>query len=79
MDRRYKLIHHRDRPENSELYDLESDPAELRNVAHERPDELRRLLATLEPSGAMDLVPQMPAEPLDEEALEKLRSLGYAR
>ena len=79
MDRRFKLIHHKLAPENTELYDLESDPGELENVARDRPGEVRRLVAALEESGAMDVVPQPPSEPMSRDAVEKLESLGYTR
>lgn len=63
-----------------ELYDLEADPGETRNIIDERPelaDRLRRLLREKLKedrdlaSGRVDEGPQ------DEETLEQLRSLGY--
>jgi len=46
-DGRWKLIYRPSRPERSELFDLEADPGETRNVADARPQEVERLLADL--------------------------------
>ncbi|MAB79176.1 MAG: hypothetical protein CMJ89_07455 [Planctomycetes bacterium] len=65
-----------------ELYDLESDPGETRDVATEHPevvDELGERLKKLvlrarERAGAFSI---SPAEELSEGQLEVLRGLGY--
>jgi arylsulfatase A-like enzyme len=75
----WKLIYHLHAPGNTELYNLKTDPRELRNVAAQYPDEVARLRAALEESGAMQVRIQEPNSPLDKEAFEKLRSLGYTR
>ena len=77
MDRSWKLIYHRDSPDNTELYNLEADPGETLNVADRYPEQTARLLARLESSGAIEIEVVQPDEPLDPEALERLRSLGY--
>jgi arylsulfatase A-like enzyme len=73
----WKLIYHYNTPENSELYNLASDPQELHNVAAQFRDEVTRLAATLDESGAMAVQIIEPNSPLDQEAIDKLRSLGY--
>ena len=71
-----KLIYHQLQPENSELYDLGSDPGERHDLAAERPDVLREMIAELKSRGALsDLMPGMT--PTDPEHAERLRSLGY--
>ena len=61
-----------------ELYDLERDPGETRNLFAEQPETARRLaerLATLLPGEPEPAKRPDPA--LDEEAMAQLRSLGY--
>ena len=66
-----------------ELYDLDDDPREERNLALERPEEVRRLgLAVATPGqSALDDLGQMDAaDSLDgvpSPVLDQLRSLGY--
>jgi arylsulfatase A-like enzyme len=76
VDWPWKLIHHREHPERSELYDLERDPGELRNLAVEQPVVRARLLAEIERSGMLAIETQEIDAPAPE-FLEKLRSLGY--
>jgi arylsulfatase A-like enzyme len=75
---RFKLI--RDEETHAvELYDLESDPGETRNLADERPELRDRLLGVLEDrlrrarAGAQ--APDL--RHLTEEEIETLRGLGY--
>jgi arylsulfatase A-like enzyme len=75
----WKLIYHFHTPANTELYNLASDPRELHNVAGKYTDEVTRLVAALDESGAMAVQIVEPNTPLDQEALEKLRSLGYVK
>jgi arylsulfatase A-like enzyme len=75
----WKLIYHYHTPANTELYNLTSDPRELHNVASQYADEVARLVAALDESGAMVVKIAEPNSPLDQEAFEKLRSLGYVK
>ncbi len=66
------------------LYDLESDPAEQRNVAGEQPERLERMREHLDlwQKAAQLKASQLAgraAPELSEEELDKLRSLGYIR
>ena len=79
MDQTWKLIYHRDNPENSELYNLVADPKEADNVFAKYPKEADRLLRWLTDSGAMAVKLVEPDAPLDEETIRKLESLGYMR
>ncbi|HEX2464924.1 MAG TPA: sulfatase [Thermoanaerobaculia bacterium] len=75
----YKLVE-RPRPQGGwrpELYDLEADPGETRDLAAERPELTERLrgqldaaFAAVEPPRALELEPR---------ELEALRALGYLR
>jgi arylsulfatase A-like enzyme/Flp pilus assembly protein TadD len=56
-----------------ELYDLQADPGEERNLADGEPAELERLLSALPP---LDEV-LAERETVDPETLERLRGLGY--
>ena len=78
IEERHKLI----RDENSalvELYDLENDPAELRDLQEPRPELVLRLSRTLEraiehaASGKVN--PSI--RPINDAEIERLRSLGY--
>ena len=77
MDRRWKLIYHRDHPENSELYDLLNDPRESTNVITRHPGEKERLLRRLSGSGAMTIDTVEADAPEAEESIRMLESLGY--
>jgi arylsulfatase A-like enzyme len=77
IDRRWKLIYHRDHPENSELYDLASDPRESTNVIARHPEEKERLLRRLSESGAMVIDSVAPDAPEADESIRMLESLGY--
>jgi arylsulfatase A-like enzyme len=71
----WKLIHHRFRPAESELFDLERDPGETDNRFAAEPEAARRLLDRLEIHEGLyaDGIPTPPPPDLEE----KLRSLGY--
>ncbi len=73
----WKLIYHFNSPENTELYNLANDAHEVHNVADQYRDEAARLVANLQESGALEVKIVEPNSPLDQDALEKLRSLGY--
>jgi arylsulfatase A-like enzyme len=61
-----------------ELYDLERDAGEQRNIASDRPADTERLASRLVTWLAKGSAAEIVAEPeLDAEAIEKLRALGY--
>ena len=67
-----KLI---DLPE-PELYDLHADPGELTNLAADRPEDVKRLKATLDGFG-YDVPSSDPAHPVDPSISLQLEALGY--
>jgi arylsulfatase A-like enzyme len=75
IDRNWKLLYKPLRPELSELYDLEADPRELNNLYAIESGQRSRMLTELEKFDAF--VDRPFGEGTDEEALERLRSLGY--
>jgi arylsulfatase A-like enzyme len=76
MDRSWKLIYRSLRPDESELYDLQADPREQRNLFKRENLQAQRLLAALNEFGGFVGKPFGPGR--DDAALERLRSLGYA-
>ena len=56
-----------------ELYDVENDPAQLENLAPEKPPELRAMVVETE----RRRTPLRAPEAVDPETAAKLRSLGY--
>ncbi len=75
----WKIIRH-SRPElREELYHLEVDPGEQRDVAGERPDELRRMRERMEAFRDALPVATGGTVTLTEEEIEELRALGYVR
>lgn len=80
VDGRWKLIEN-DRDDTIELYDLEADPREQRDLASEEPEVAAELRARLDEFQRTSL----PVEgahgrvevPLDRELLEHLESIGY--
>ena len=68
-------------PDAVELYDLSTDPGETRNLAHDRPDQVRRLtdrITALEKAmPATALGP--PLNPPGAETKKLLKSLGYVQ
>lgn len=77
MDRKWKLIHHVNQQGNDELYNLLDDPKERVNQMELHGAEAKRLLEVLQAAGIMNIELSLPEEAMDEEAMEKLRSLGY--
>jgi arylsulfatase A-like enzyme/Flp pilus assembly protein TadD len=58
-----------------ELYDLEADPSESKNLYARRPDDARRLEQMLD--GISRARPAPPGTAIDSETSARLRSLGY--
>jgi arylsulfatase A-like enzyme len=75
IDGDWKLIYKPLRPDRSELYNLTADPRELDNLFATERDQRQRLLTELE--SFHPFVDQPFGEGTDEEALDRLRSLGY--
>ncbi|MFH2000794.1 MAG: hypothetical protein ABIK28_14025, partial [Planctomycetota bacterium] len=75
MTRTWKLIHRRFHEDASELYCLEDDPRETRNVIQEFPDKRDELFRFLEKPGVMidELVPAAG----ESEETKRLREMGY--
>jgi arylsulfatase A-like enzyme len=71
---RWKLIRGEDTPD--ELYDLETDPRELRNRAAEEPEIAKELRALLDEHAARTPA-TTPQAGLSDEQKEALRALGY--
>lgn len=77
QDGRWKLIWHETRPENVELFDFESDPEELRNLAEQHPEQVARLKAFLDERRAMEVQPpEAGAKAPDKGALKELGYIG---
>ncbi len=72
QDRQWKYI----RAPQPELYDLQRDPRELKNLARHQPETMRRMEASLDSLLRTEVSPRAPV-PMDAETIEKLRSLGY--
>lgn len=72
----WKYIHHLKRREESELYNLAEDPAELNNLYAREPDRVRQFLRDLK---ERDFVPDLKGQAgrMSAEDIERLRSLGY--
>ena len=75
MNRSWKLIWRHFQPEASELYRIDTDPREKKNVIHEHPEVRDRLFKYLKQPGIMieELIPR--AE--DDDVTRRLKELGY--
>jgi arylsulfatase A-like enzyme len=73
-DGRWKLVWREEHPENSELFDLASDPLELNNLYRVDHPEGMRLLAQLD---AWEATKVTPPEGGVEASAQALKSLGY--
>jgi arylsulfatase A-like enzyme len=78
VDERFKLIRD-DESRRIELYDLDADPGERRNLAEERPELRDRLLRELDArlERAARAAVAVPERHLAEEEVKALRELGY--
>jgi len=74
-DERYKLFYNM-RTEKLRLYDLREDPGELKDVKDAHPGLVQELLEDLR--SFLLAGRDVPARPMSEEDLERLRELGYA-
>ena len=72
----WKYIHHLLRPDESELYDLASDPGETKNLLREKPDLVRRFGIELR---QRQVLPRRRPTQEDPEARKRLESLGYVQ
>lgn len=77
----FKYIWDSQRPDQPELYDLQADPGETRNVSSHFPTEVRRFQAAVEAhrrrvDETEPATPFLELEP-DEEVTRRLRDLGY--
>lgn len=77
MDQSWKLIYRRRHAEQSELYNIATDPRELKNVFNEYPAEVARLRKFLDSLGCYRDEP-FGVGATDSEAIRRLKSLGYA-
>ena len=69
-------LHVDQRSGTQQLFQLEQDPAELRDASRENPDVVRELRSELDAYLA-NARAALEAEPLDKEELEALQALGY--
>ena len=83
IDGRYKLVSWSGR---IELYDLEADPGETRNIAAEEPERVERMLARIEQIRAenearrrsnLAFDDDQVLESVSESTRERLRAMGY--
>jgi arylsulfatase A-like enzyme len=78
LEGRWKYIHHQRRPAESELYDLERDPGESRNLLVDEPAVAEAMRRSLELRPLLPgAAPARDANAEDEEARRRLRALGY--
>jgi arylsulfatase A-like enzyme len=73
----YRLIDNLSHPDRAELYDVDEDPQEQRNLADERPEVLSELRAEIEQFLAAEKLVDSPQVELDEMRQAQLRALGY--
>ncbi|MCR9095462.1 MAG: sulfatase-like hydrolase/transferase [bacterium] len=75
-----RLIHDVNNPDFDRLYDVKSDPREMRNIAADEPDVLKRLRSAAEDYLALPPAWEggAPEIELDEMSLRQLRALGYS-
>ena len=74
----WKYIHHLNRPEESELYELATDPGELHNRLGEEAELAERMRRELERRPLLPATaPTSEPDAADAEAAERLRALGY--
>ena len=79
-DGRYKIVRYplAQNAKHRELFDLQEDPAETRDVSADLPEQLSRMQALQEGVENVDYR-TIPKPRIDPETIEELRSLGYLR
>jgi arylsulfatase A-like enzyme len=77
MDNTWKLIFHPRFPQKNELYNIEADPLETRNVFQKEPSEAERLLTALNTFNGYVEKPFPGKLSVDSQAWEALKALGY--
>jgi arylsulfatase A-like enzyme len=73
----YRMIDNRAYPGVVELYDVEADPGEQRNLAAERPEVLAELRKEVDRFVAAEKLADSPQVEVDELRRAQLRALGY--
>jgi arylsulfatase A-like enzyme len=75
----HKFIYHRGKPDETELYDLLTDPGEKRNIANPSPDLVSEFMKALELHLTMVETSRQSAQDMDwdGEVIGRLRALGY--
>ena len=73
----FKLIE--DHAGNRELYDLANDPDELHDLAAVQPERVAAMLEAMGPWATYRAANRPAEQALSDEAVERLRSLGYIR
>jgi hypothetical protein len=63
----------------AELYDLESDPHEERNLADDRVELVNRLIRSIETIYSQSKKRKLLKPEIDEDLKEQLRALGYIK
>ena len=72
----WKLVYRPRDPDDSELYDLASDPDEALDRSAEQPERVRELLSTIEDRAPLVLAP-LGQGSADKSTTAALRELGY--
>jgi hypothetical protein len=83
----WKLIHYKQRPPGEpeyQLFDHQSDPLDLKDLASQKPDIVEQLTSKLESWRRWAEAARLPsdeeaAQGMSAEELERLRSLGYVQ
>lgn len=72
----YKVIYHQLHPENTEFYDLKSDPGEKTNLASRRTSQMNHMISLIKSMKALSSI--MPAKSgSNSDFMNKLKNLGY--
>jgi arylsulfatase A-like enzyme len=78
IEKNWKFIFHSEAEEMSELFDLKNDPGETNNLAKKHPELIQKFKDYLQRENIFSLEAKiLKPQSIEEDALEKLRSLGY--